>query len=91
MFPFRTSVTRQPWWVQTAVNALNVPACGWVTTTRLWSNTVPPPTGMSRSGRGRPRPRHPRARVVGPRPGRRCRGPVWVTAGVTGAAGAFWS
>src|SRR6266516_4735694 len=47
MVPLETSLTRQPWWVQTAVNALNCPAAGWVTTT-FWSwNTLPPPTGTS--------------------------------------------
>ena len=31
--PAATLLTVQPWWVQTAENALKVPACGWVTTT----------------------------------------------------------
>ena len=45
-----------------AVNALNVPATGWVTTTCCASKILPPPTGMSpadtvtgpAAGRGRP-------------------------------------
>src|SRR5436305_416790 len=44
--PSLTSLTGQPWWVQTAENALKVPAVGWVTTTD-WLMTVPPPTGTS--------------------------------------------
>jgi hypothetical protein len=34
-------------WVQTALNALNSPAVGWVTTTFSAENTFPPPTGIS--------------------------------------------
>jgi hypothetical protein len=33
--------------VQTALNALNSPAEGWVTTTFSAGNTFPPPTGIS--------------------------------------------
>src|SRR6476619_2519334 len=45
--PPTTSLTLHPWWVQVALNPLNVPASGWVTT-RSWSaRTIPPPTGTS--------------------------------------------
>ena len=30
--PPSTLLTSQPWWVQTLLNALNVPAVGWVIT-----------------------------------------------------------
>src|SRR5690349_20571354 len=43
--PSASLATSQPWWVQTLLNALNVPAVGWVIT---WSPTIlPPPSGMS--------------------------------------------
>lgn len=45
--PLTTLFTVQPWWVQMAENAANVPCAGWVTTTFLPTITVPPPTGMS--------------------------------------------
>jgi hypothetical protein len=32
---------------RTALNALNSPAAGWVTTTFSAANTFPPPTGIS--------------------------------------------
>ncbi len=47
MTPFETPLTVQPWWVHTAEKALKSPAVGWVMTTLSWSNTLPPPTGMS--------------------------------------------
>ena len=47
MVPSETLATRQPWWVQTAVNALNSPSVGWVTTTSSSAKIVPPPTSMS--------------------------------------------
>ena len=49
--PSATDLTLQPWCVQVAEKALNSPAVGWVTTTSLSANTVPPPTGML-DGRG---------------------------------------
>ncbi len=45
--PLATLLTVQPWWVQIAEKAANVPGTGWVTTTFLPAITVPPPTGMS--------------------------------------------
>ena len=42
-----TWVTRQPWCVQTAVNALKSPFYGWVTTTCWPVRIFPPPTGTS--------------------------------------------
>src|SRR3546814_20633675 len=42
-----TPVTRQPWWVQVAENALNSPAVGWVITIFSSSRIRPPPTSMS--------------------------------------------
>src|ERR1700722_10782320 len=47
MVPRATLSTRHPRWVQTALNALNSPAVGWVTTTFSAENTFPPPTGIS--------------------------------------------
>jgi hypothetical protein len=37
----------QPWWVQIAENALNVPAFGWVITSWASVRMTPPPTGTS--------------------------------------------
>jgi hypothetical protein len=42
---FFTPPTVQALWVQIAVNALNVPFAGWVTTIFCGSSTTPPPTG----------------------------------------------
>src|SRR6476660_7096502 len=47
MVPSDTSATVQPACVHTALNALNSPAVGWVTTTFWSGKTRPPPTGMS--------------------------------------------
>src|SRR5512142_1013371 len=47
MVPSATRSTRHPRWLQTAVNALNCPAAGWVMTTFAEVMTVPPPTGIS--------------------------------------------
>src|SRR6185312_14653165 len=47
MVPSATLLTMQPWCVQTAVNALNEPACGCVTTMFLPSMILPPPSGTS--------------------------------------------
>jgi len=47
MVPPDTLETVQPWWVHTAVNALNEPARGWVITIFLSARIVPPPTGTS--------------------------------------------
>src|ERR1700733_637648 len=47
MVPPATLSTRHCKWVQTALNALNSPAVGWVTTTFWAENTFPPPTGIS--------------------------------------------
>src|ERR1700729_2576639 len=47
MVPLATLSTRHPRWVQPAMNALNSPAVGWVTTTFSAENTFPPPTGIS--------------------------------------------
>src|SRR5690349_10429320 len=47
MVSFTTAATRQPWWVQTALNALNSPSAGWVTTIFSLGKILPPPTGMS--------------------------------------------
>ncbi len=43
--PFCTLVTAQPWWVQMALNALNSPADGCVTTKSAAGSINPPPTG----------------------------------------------
>src|ERR1700678_4336185 len=45
MVPPETVLTMQPWCVHTAVNALNEPACGCVTTMFGPSMIVPPPSG----------------------------------------------
>src|SRR5690606_3479495 len=42
--------TRQNSCWQTASNARNSPATGWVTTTRRWVSITPPPTGTSETG-----------------------------------------
>src|SRR5580704_6045803 len=47
MVPPDTLSTVQPWWVHTAVNALNEPACGSVITIFLSARILPPPTGIS--------------------------------------------
>src|SRR3984957_20768641 len=47
MVPLLTWLTMQPMCVQTALNALNSPAVGWVTTTLGPEKIVPLPTGMS--------------------------------------------
>src|SRR5580704_8734904 len=47
MVPPATLSTRHCRWVQIALNALNSPAVGWVTTTFSAENTFPPPTGIS--------------------------------------------
>jgi hypothetical protein len=67
MVPPETLLTVQPACVQTAVNALNVPVLGWVTTT-LWSaNTLPPPSGMSDvAARTVPPPEPPAALLEAP-------------------------
>src|SRR5690349_17844764 len=46
MVPSETSLTMQPWCVQTAENALKAPEVGWVTTTFWPAKTLPPPTGI---------------------------------------------
>ena len=45
MVPLATASHRQPTWVQIALNALNCPLTGWVTTTLSAVKIVPPPTG----------------------------------------------
>ena len=45
IFPSATEATTQPWWVHTALNALNAPAVGWVTTILRSVRMTPPPTG----------------------------------------------
>src|SRR5580692_2294611 len=45
MVPLAMVATMQPWCVQTALNPLNVPATGCVTTTFGPSMILPPPTG----------------------------------------------
>src|SRR6188768_1785973 len=45
MTPSLTLPTRHAWWVHTAVNALNVPSVGCVTTIFLASRITPPLTG----------------------------------------------
>ena len=45
--PFSTLVTAQPWWVHVALNALNWPADGCVTTKSAGALMTPPPTGTS--------------------------------------------
>src|SRR5215470_10615403 len=45
--PPDTVSTMQPWWVHTAVKALNVPLCGSVITIFLSVRILPPPTGIS--------------------------------------------
>src|SRR5215472_7392566 len=47
MVPLATASTMQPWWVHTAVNALNEPAVGWVITIFCPERIFPPPTGTS--------------------------------------------
>ena len=47
MVPFETLLTMQPWCVHTALNALKVPACGYVITMFLPSMILPPPSGTS--------------------------------------------
>ena len=47
MVPPSTVETVQPWWVQIAENALNVPALGWVITRAASGRMTPPPTGTS--------------------------------------------
>src|SRR6476659_8829750 len=47
MTPSVIPVTAQPACVHFDENALNVPAVGWVTTTPLSANILPPPSGMS--------------------------------------------
>jgi hypothetical protein len=47
MSPSLLDSTRQPWWVQTAENALKSPSVGWVTTTLADATTKHPPTGTS--------------------------------------------
>ena len=54
MTPLATEATVQPWWVHTAVNALNVPAVGCVTTIFWSARIVPPPTGTSAVGTSMP-------------------------------------
>ena len=48
--PPSTEVTRKPWWVQTAENASNWPAVGWVITIFCSARITPPPTGTSLVG-----------------------------------------
>src|SRR6478735_9094615 len=45
MTPSLTLPTRHAWWVHTALNALNVPSAGCVTTIFLASRITPPLTG----------------------------------------------
>jgi hypothetical protein len=45
--PFCTLVRVQPWWVHVALNALNWPADGCVTTNSAEALMTPPPTGTS--------------------------------------------
>ena len=45
--PFSTLVRVQPWWVHVALNALNWPADGCVTTNSADALMTPPPTGTS--------------------------------------------
>src|SRR5690606_21784118 len=47
MVPSATRDTRHPSCGQTALNALNSPSAGWVTTTRWAALMTPPPTGTS--------------------------------------------
>src|SRR5437764_15319777 len=47
MVPLETLPTVHPACVHTAVNAWNVPDCGWVITIFLSARIVPPPTGTS--------------------------------------------
>ena len=47
IMPLATLLTVQPWWVHTALNALNWPADGWVTTKSPDALMTPPPTGTS--------------------------------------------
>jgi hypothetical protein len=44
--PLLTWLTVHPMWVQTALNALNSPDVGWVTTTCCPEKTIPLPTGI---------------------------------------------
>jgi hypothetical protein len=50
IWPPDISLTVHPIWVQMALNALNCPLVGWVTTTCWPARIVPPPTGTSASG-----------------------------------------
>src|SRR5580693_6006987 len=45
--PLLIWLTMHPMWVQTALNALNSPAVGWVTTTVWGAKILPPATGIS--------------------------------------------
>src|SRR6476469_3785370 len=45
MVPLATSARMHDWCVQTALNALNSPEVGWVTTTFWSAKILPPPTG----------------------------------------------
>src|SRR5687768_3778039 len=45
--PPSTPATGQPWCEQVALNALKLPALGWVTTTPWAAKTLPPPSGIS--------------------------------------------
>src|SRR5262245_38838066 len=45
--PPLTSATVHPWWVHIALNALNSPDLGWVTTMSRSPRTTPPPTGIA--------------------------------------------
>src|SRR5262245_45007941 len=47
MVPPLTEARMQPWWVQTASNALNEPAVRWVTTTLRSAWTRPPSAWMA--------------------------------------------
>jgi hypothetical protein len=47
IMPLATLLTVQPMWVHTALNALNWPADGWVTTKSPDALITPPPTGTS--------------------------------------------
>src|ERR1700722_20464918 len=47
MVPLLIWLTMHPMWVHTALNALNSPAVGWVTTTFWTVKILPPPAGIS--------------------------------------------
>ena len=68
--PSATCATMQPSWVQTAVNALKVPAVGWVTTTCL-SSSDHAAADRDVAGRDTVLPPSPRFGTV-----RRCRRPA---------------